>query len=86
MHEMSIALEVLSIAEDRLGSDALADVVRVGLQVGDDSGVEINSLEFCLGVVLSAPPFGRAIATIERVQGDVLRVAYLEVEDGGQTN
>lgn len=79
---MSVALEILKIAEDRLGQDGLSDVVKVGLQVGDAAGVEIESLQFCLDVVLAAAPFGKAKAEIERVKGDVLRLRYLEVEDG----
>ncbi|UCG87579.1 MAG: hydrogenase maturation nickel metallochaperone HypA [Gemmatimonadota bacterium] len=82
MHEMSIALEVCNIAEQHVGRDRLAHVVTVGLEVGDDSGVECDSLEFCLEAVLSSPPFHRARAVVDRVSGDVLRVSYLEVDDG----
>ena len=81
MHEMSIALGVCRIVEDRVGLDQLANVVEVGLEVGDDAGVEFDSLEFCLDVVLTSAPFKRAKAVINRVSGDVLRVTYLEVAD-----
>jgi Zn finger protein HypA/HybF involved in hydrogenase expression len=83
MHEMSVALEVMSIAERYIGREKLPDVVTVGLAVGDESGVEIESLEFCLEVLLAAPPFEKAKARVERVAGDVLRVTYVEVDDGG---
>lgn len=82
MHEMSIALEVIKIAEERVGEKALPDVVKVGVQVGNDAGVVIDSLQFCLEVVLAAAPFGRAKPEIECVEGDVLRLSYLEVDDG----
>jgi len=82
MHEMSIALEVCSIAEDHVGLEHLPHVVEVGLEVGDDAGVAFDSLEFCLEVVLTSPPFNQAKAVIHRVPGDVLRVSYLEVDDG----
>jgi Zn finger protein HypA/HybF involved in hydrogenase expression len=81
MHEMSVALEVCRIAEERLGPDALADLVRVGLVVGDDAGVEPANLQFCLDVLLGQPPFRGATAVITRCGGDVLRVDYLEVDD-----
>lgn len=81
MHEMSVALEVCRLAEERLGRDALPRVVSVGVDVGDDAGVEISSLEFCLEAALAAPPFAGARPAITRLPGDVLRLAYLEVED-----
>ena len=81
MHEMSIALEIARIAEDRLG-DAAPQLVTVAVEVGDDAGVEPASLEFCLEAVLATPPFRGAKGTIVRTSGDVLQLAYLEVDDG----
>lgn len=83
MHEMSIALEICNIAERSVGRDRLAHVVTVGLEVGDDAGVEFDNLEFWLETLLSSPPFNRAKAVIDRVAGDALRVNYVEVDDGG---
>jgi hydrogenase nickel incorporation protein HypA/HybF len=83
MHEMSVALEVCRIAEQQVGAAAVPRVVAVGLDVGDDAGVEISSLEFCLESVLATPPFRGARPVITRLPGDVLRVSYLEVDDGG---
>ena len=82
MHEMSVALEVCRLAEERLGREALSGVVAVGVEVGDDAGVEPESLAFCLEAVLAAPPFRRAKPVITRSAGDALRLSYLEVEDG----
>ena len=82
MHEMSIALDVCRIVEDQAGGASLADLLTVALDVGDDAGVEPESLEFCLEVLLKQPPFGSARPLITRVAGDVLRVSYLEVDDG----
>ena len=81
MHEMSIALEIARLAENRLG-DVAAQLVTVGVEVGDDAGVEPASLEFCLEAVLATPPFRGAKGTIVRAPGDVLQLAYLEVDDG----
>ncbi len=82
MHEMSVALEICRIAEERAGPGGAGVVTTVGVEVGDDAGVEISSLAFCLEAVLSAPPFARAKPEIIRLSGDVMRVAYLEVDDG----
>jgi len=35
-----------------------------------------------LEALLANPRFGAALTVIERVRGDVLRVTYLEVDDG----
>ncbi|HEX9610463.1 MAG TPA: hypothetical protein VF978_01160 [Gemmatimonadales bacterium] len=78
---MSIALEVCRMAEERLGRDALRRLVRVGVDVGDDAGVEISSLEFCLESALAGPPFAGAKPAITRHPGNALRLSYLEVED-----
>jgi hypothetical protein len=50
--------------------------------VGDDAGLEIDNLEFCLEVLLTQPPFCCPELAISRLPGDVLRISYLEVEDG----
>ena len=38
MHELSIAMSVCQMAEDRIGAQALPQVISVVLTVGDDSG------------------------------------------------
>ena len=85
MHEMSIALEIARIAEHRLGA-AAGQLVTVAVEVGDDSGIEPTSLEFCLEAVLATPPFRGAKGTVVRTGGDVLQLAYLEVDDGNPDN
>lgn len=81
MHEMSIALEIARIAEEKLGATA-PQLVEVGVEVGDAAGVEPSSLEFCLEAVLATPPFRGARGAILSASGDTLQVAYLEVDDG----
>ncbi|MBI4408175.1 MAG: hydrogenase maturation nickel metallochaperone HypA [Gemmatimonadetes bacterium] len=79
MHELSIALEISRLAEERLGRGGLQDLVTVGLEVGNDSGVEAHNLQFCLEALL-APPF-RARPLMQLVEGDALRITFLEVDD-----
>jgi Zn finger protein HypA/HybF involved in hydrogenase expression len=79
---MSVALEICRIAALQAGPGGAASVTKVAVDVGDDAGVEVSSLAFCLETVLSAPPFAGATAAVTRLPGDVLRVAYLEVDDG----
>jgi Zn finger protein HypA/HybF involved in hydrogenase expression len=82
MHELSVALEICRIAEERLGIEGAASLVAVGVEVGDLAGVEPDNLTFCLEALLAAPPFGHARPQIVRLPGDLLRVSYLEVDDG----
>jgi Zn finger protein HypA/HybF involved in hydrogenase expression len=78
---MSIALEVCRIAEDYVGSEALPRVREIGVVVGERSGVEPDSLLFCLESLLERPPFAGAKPAMELTPGDDLRVTYLEVDD-----
>lgn len=82
MHEMSLAMEVCRIAEERVGRESLPRLREVGLAVGLDSGVEPQSLEFWLETLLTSPPFVGARAVLDVGPGDDLRVTYLEVDDG----
>jgi Zn finger protein HypA/HybF involved in hydrogenase expression len=82
MHELSLALEICHMAEQRLGPAALPQLVEVGLEIGDEAGVEPSSLEFCLEALLREPPFTRPRVVLQRCRGDVLAFRYLEVDDG----
>lgn len=86
MHEMSLALEICRIAEDQVGREGLPKIREVGILVGLDSGVEPESLEFCLDALFTHPPFHDARLVMEMEPGDELRVTYLEVEDDGPPN
>jgi Zn finger protein HypA/HybF involved in hydrogenase expression len=86
MHEMSIAMEVCRIAEDQVGMDALSQVREIGVVVGRHSGVEPDSLRFCLEALLEIEPFRGAHPALELTSGDDLRVSYLEMDDDCPTN
>lgn len=81
MHEMSVALEICRLAEEQVGRGALGSVVSLGLEIGDQSGLVVENLEFCLEALLDAPPFAGARPVIERRRGNILRLAYLEIDD-----
>jgi Zn finger protein HypA/HybF involved in hydrogenase expression len=80
VHELSVAIEVCRMAEERLGRDA-PGLRRVSVVVGDDAGLEPANLSFCLDALLGQPPFGAATALVTSVPGDDLRVDYFEVDD-----
>jgi Zn finger protein HypA/HybF involved in hydrogenase expression len=76
MHELSVALEVCRMAEERLGRDELSLLIAVGVEVGHDAGLEPENLRFCLETLLAAPPFSGARPVITRLPGDALRPDY----------
>ena len=82
MHELSVALEICRIVEERLAPGASPQLRQVGVIVGDDAGLEPANLSFCLDALLSQPPFGAASAVLTRCPGNDLRVDYFEVDDG----
>jgi len=83
MHEMSVALEICRMAEQRLGTNS-ARLVAVGVTVGDQAGVEPGNLAFCLEALLAEPPFRGATPRIRREAGDALHLGYLELVDDGR--
>lgn len=82
MHELSVALEVCRMAEERLNRTELPLLLTVGVEVGHDAGLETENLRFCLETLLAAPPFAGARPVITQLPGDALRLAYLELDDG----
>ncbi len=52
MHEMSLAMEIGSICERELAKLPENRLTAVGIEVGAFSGVEVDTLQFCLEVVL----------------------------------
>jgi Zn finger protein HypA/HybF involved in hydrogenase expression len=80
VHELSLAIEIGRLAEERLGA-SVARCKTVGVEVGSDSGVEPSALEFCLEAVFSHPPWAGAKPAITRPDSDVFQVTYFEIED-----
>lgn len=82
MHELSLALEVCRMAEERLARNGGGRLVTLGVEVGRDAGVELENFRFCLTSLLEEPPFTGARPELIENPGDDLRLAYLEVDDG----
>jgi Zn finger protein HypA/HybF involved in hydrogenase expression len=82
MHELSLALEVCRLAEHALVQGGGGRVLRVGVEVGDDAGVEVENFRFCLDALLSEAPFRGAASELIRAPGDEFRLAWVEVDDG----
>ena len=61
MHELSIALEVCRMAEERpRARHPRAGLRRRRSRSGDDAGIELENFRFCLEALLGEPPFAGA--------------------------
>ncbi len=82
MHELGLALEVCRLAEEVVDREPPGRVTGVGVEVGPDAGIEIENFRFCLETLLREPPFLGARADLVPAAGEVLRLAYVEIDDG----
>ncbi len=67
MHELSIAQNILEIVHQYIPPEDRHRVVKVGMKVGELSGVVVESLEFCFGAVNAGTPMEGAQLNIERI-------------------
>lgn len=69
MHELSLALEIRDLCEREMVRHDGVRLSGLGLEVGALAGVDLESLRFCLGVVLEER-FGDVLCEIRRVPGE----------------
>jgi hydrogenase nickel incorporation protein HypA/HybF len=72
MHELSIAQSIISIAANAVPENSLAVVTSVGLQIGELSGIEIESLEFAFSVIKADTLLQNAELNIQIIKGEAL--------------
>lgn len=70
MHELSIAQSIVSIAENAAPRDRRAHITNVEVQIGELSGIEIESLKFALSVIKKDTLLKDAELDIEVVEGE----------------
>ena len=70
MHELSIAQSILAIAENALPENSNAWVTSVGLQIGELSSIEIESLEFAFSVIKADTILKNAELNIQVIKGE----------------
>src|SRR5689334_8567636 len=67
MHELGIAQGILDIVRQYVPASRAAAVRGVTLKLGEMSGVQPESLEFCFGAIVAGTPYAGAFLAIERV-------------------
>jgi len=80
MHELGIANSVLEAVEAEAKQRA-AKPVKVGLRVGELSGVEPDSLAFGFEALTAGTEWQGLELAIERTSGEELDLVYLELEE-----
>jgi hydrogenase nickel incorporation protein HypA/HybF len=82
MHELSIAGSVIDAVRGEAARHQGARVTRVGLRLGEWSGVDVESLRFCLEALAKGTDLEPLDVEIDfRPRGSELDIAYLELED-----
>ena len=79
MHELSIALNIVEIAEEELARHGGERVRAVHLQVGPLAGVAKEALLFSFGLASEGTPVEGSRLIIEDTQGRVLDIVRLEI-------
>ena len=70
MHELSIAHSILSIAKNALPENSKAMITAVRIQVGELSGIEIDSLQFSFSIIKADTILENASLDIEIIKGE----------------
>ena len=70
MHELSIAHSILSIAEKAVPKNDGAVVTGVNLQIGELSGVEIESMKFDFSIIKEDTILEKAELLIDIIEGE----------------
>lgn len=67
MHELSIAQSIVDSAREHAAPHAGRRVLRIGVRVGEISGVNAEALEFCFGMTVKDTEFEGAALDVERI-------------------
>ncbi len=69
MHEFSIAVSIVEIATDNAKSEKAKLVKEIEIEVGELSGVVIDSLDFCMEAAVKDTPIDGAKWNIHSIPG-----------------
>ena len=81
MHELGIAESILDAVRKEAAMRPGCRIGKVGLRLGDLSGVDTESLSFCFDALVRDTDLEPLELAIDYVQGDALDLAYLELEE-----
>jgi hydrogenase nickel incorporation protein HypA/HybF len=67
MHELSIAQSIVDSAREHAAENGGRRVLRIGVRVGEISGVAVEALEFCFGMTVKGTDLDGAALDLEPV-------------------
>jgi hydrogenase nickel incorporation protein HypA/HybF len=67
MHELSIAQSIVDSAREHAAEHAGRRVLRIGVRVGEISGVNADALDFCFGMTVKDTELEGAALDLERI-------------------
>jgi hydrogenase nickel incorporation protein HypA/HybF len=67
MHELSIAQSIVDSARQHAAQHAGRRVLRIGVRVGEISGVNADALDFCFGMTTKDTELEGAALDVERI-------------------
>ena len=68
MHEMSIALSIVDLAEEQAGRAHADKIIEIELDIGTFSGIEIEALNFALEIAVKETLLEAALIKINRIE------------------
>ena len=81
MHELGIASSVIEAVQKEMARRPGARLTKIGLRIGEFSGIDDSSLRFCFDVLIRDTELRAASLDIEHGSRDELDLSYLEVEE-----
>jgi hydrogenase nickel incorporation protein HypA/HybF len=81
MHEMGIASSVIEAVRAEAARRPGARVTKVGMRIGELSGVDRESLTFCFEALVKDTELESAVLAIEDASRDELDLSFLELEE-----
>jgi len=81
VHEMGIASSVIEAVRAEAARRPGARITKVGMRIGELSGVDRESLSFCYEALVKDTELESAVLAIEDASSDELDLSYLELEE-----
>ena len=69
MHELSVAMGIVRIAEDELSKSTAQGIETIELEIGDLAGIELDSLEYVWEAAVKGTVLEKAEKIIHRIDG-----------------
>jgi len=70
MHELSIVMSIVTIAEEESVKNNVAGIEEIELEIGELSGIEISAFEFAWEQAIRSTVLERSVKVINHIAGE----------------